>query len=190
VLLYSVSSLALTIIRVQLARGGLLKEVVGSAKASNLQLRSNFTTTPRHEAYEVALQQSSILRRPACLGERETDHLRTSPSVSLAPRRLTTAHKQMSATMTLTMSQAPDGGGTACPNCGIGLPHPSEIAPDAQKQIEDLQAQVRLLTQKATAAGTSFHQLLAVKNITCRQLTGGPTTKTRFNNSKHINNGV
>lgn len=32
----------------------------------------------------------------------------------------------------------------------------SEIAAEAQRQIEDLQAQVRLLTQKATAAGQSF----------------------------------
>jgi len=54
--------------------------------------------------------------------------------------------------MTLTMSQTPDGP-AACPNCGIGLPDHSAIATDAQKQIEDLQAQVRLLSQKATAAG-------------------------------------
>lgn len=54
--------------------------------------------------------------------------------------------------MTLTMSQGTDAPPTACPNCGIGLPHPSSTVPDAQKQIEDLQAQVRLLTQKATAA--------------------------------------
>lgn len=57
----------------------------------------------------------------------------------------------MSTTMTLTMS--PTDAGAACPNCGIDLPHTSSTTPDAQKQIEDLQAQVRLLTQKATAAG-------------------------------------
>jgi hypothetical protein len=64
----------------------------------------------------------------------------------------------MSTTMTLTMSEAPDGAHASCPNCGMGLPGPnhSEIAADAQKQIEDLQAQVRLLTQKATAAGSSL----------------------------------
>lgn len=59
----------------------------------------------------------------------------------------------MSTTMTLTMSQAPEQ--HACPNCGAGIPVHSERAADAQKQIEDLQAQVRLLTQKATSAGLS-----------------------------------
>ncbi|KAH6724174.1 putative rab guanine nucleotide exchange factor SEC2 [Leptodontidium sp. 2 PMI_412] len=58
----------------------------------------------------------------------------------------------MSTTMTLTMSQAQGASVSACPNCGIGLPDHSAIAEDAQKQIEDLQAQVRLLTQKATNA--------------------------------------
>lgn len=53
--------------------------------------------------------------------------------------------------MTLTMSQA-SAGASCCPNCGIGLPNTSDMAAEAQKQIEDLQAQVRLLTQKATAA--------------------------------------
>ncbi|KAF4637982.1 hypothetical protein G7Y89_g118 [Cudoniella acicularis] len=53
--------------------------------------------------------------------------------------------------MTLTMSQV-SAGGSCCPNCGIGLPSHSDMAAEAQKQIEDLQAQVRLLTQKATAA--------------------------------------
>lgn len=43
---------------------------------------------------------------------------------------------------------------TECPNCGIGLSTQSDIAA-AQRQIEDLQAQVRLLNQKATAAGLS-----------------------------------
>jgi predicted RNase H-like nuclease (RuvC/YqgF family) len=56
----------------------------------------------------------------------------------------------MSTAMTLTMSQAP--GVHACPNCGIGLPDHTDLASDAQKRIEDLEAQVRLLTAKATAA--------------------------------------
>ena len=61
----------------------------------------------------------------------------------------------MSTTMTLTMSQAPQRA-AACRNCGVGLPDHSDIAAEAQRQIEDLQAQVRLLTQKATAAGSSL----------------------------------
>ncbi|KFY28091.1 hypothetical protein V493_03097 [Pseudogymnoascus sp. VKM F-4281 (FW-2241)] len=41
----------------------------------------------------------------------------------------------------------------SCPNCGSGVSlGSSRLALDAQRQIEDLQAQVRLLTQKATAA--------------------------------------
>jgi hypothetical protein len=43
----------------------------------------------------------------------------------------------------------------SCPNCGSGVSlDSSRLALDAQRQIEDLQAQVRLLTQKATAAGS------------------------------------
>ncbi|KAL7625075.1 hypothetical protein AAE478_004289 [Parahypoxylon ruwenzoriense] len=44
---------------------------------------------------------------------------------------------------------------SCCPNCGHYLPSPADAQAallQAQKQIEDLQAQVRLLGQKATAA--------------------------------------
>ncbi|KAI0881054.1 uncharacterized protein GGS22DRAFT_173229 [Annulohypoxylon maeteangense] len=46
---------------------------------------------------------------------------------------------------------------SCCPNCGLSLPSPTNTDAqtallEAQKQIEDLQAQVRLLNQKATAA--------------------------------------
>jgi hypothetical protein len=51
----------------------------------------------------------------------------------------------------MTMAQ-PSGTEPSCPSCGIDLAnHPAAL--DAQKHIEELQAQVRLLTQKATAAG-------------------------------------
>lgn len=60
----------------------------------------------------------------------------------------------MATTATLTMAQQ-DVAEPACPNCGIGLSnHPAAL--DAQKQIEELQAQIRLLTEKATAAGSSL----------------------------------
>ena len=59
----------------------------------------------------------------------------------------------MSATMTMTLVQpAIDGPPAACPNCGAG-PETHIALAKAQRQIEDLQAQVRLLNQKATAAG-------------------------------------
>ncbi|KAI5865508.1 hypothetical protein GGS23DRAFT_595029 [Durotheca rogersii] len=54
------------------------------------------------------------------------------------------------ATSTTSLTTTP-----CCPNCGHYLPSPTEAQTallDAQKQIEDLQAQVRLLSQKATAA--------------------------------------
>ncbi|RDW88526.1 hypothetical protein BP6252_00558 [Coleophoma cylindrospora] len=51
-------------------------------------------------------------------------------------------------TIPITMTLAP----TACPNCGVGLPHTADMGAEAQRQIEDLQSQIRLLTQKATAA--------------------------------------
>ncbi|KAG9235893.1 hypothetical protein BJ875DRAFT_254311 [Amylocarpus encephaloides] len=58
----------------------------------------------------------------------------------------------MSTTVTLTMAQSREGAGSCCPNCGVGLPSHSHMAAEAQRQIEDLQAQVRLLNEKATAA--------------------------------------
>lgn len=63
----------------------------------------------------------------------------------------------MSTTVTLTMAQASSGGmhNTPCPSCGGDLN-------DAQRQIEDLKAQVRLLNQKAASAG-SFVFLIAFK---------------------------
>lgn len=58
----------------------------------------------------------------------------------------------MTASTTTTTTTA-----TCCPNCGLSLPLPTgsdaqAALLQAQKQIEDLQAQVRLLNQKATAA--------------------------------------
>ncbi|KAI0840030.1 hypothetical protein F5Y06DRAFT_263402 [Hypoxylon sp. FL0890] len=76
----------------------------------------------------------------------------------------------MSATMTMTyppisstqipiskMTTTTTTTTSCCPNCGLSLPLPTgsdaQVALlQAQKQIEDLQAQVRLLNQKATAA--------------------------------------
>lgn len=55
---------------------------------------------------------------------------------------------KMTATTTTTTT-------SCCPNCGLSLPPASDAQAallEAQKQIEDLQAQVRLLNQKAAAA--------------------------------------
>ncbi|KAI1659023.1 hypothetical protein F4813DRAFT_36451 [Daldinia decipiens] len=56
----------------------------------------------------------------------------------------------MTATSTSTSTTT-----SCCPNCGLSLPPASEAQTallQAQKHIEDLEAQVRLLNQKATAA--------------------------------------
>ncbi|KAH8801559.1 hypothetical protein F5884DRAFT_862252 [Xylogone sp. PMI_703] len=63
----------------------------------------------------------------------------------------------MTTTMTITESQASTVGTLSthpqCPHCGTDLPEiESESLLEAQRQIKDLQAQVRMLTQKATAA--------------------------------------
>lgn len=58
-------------------------------------------------------------------------------------------------TVTITMPAAHEGPHVACQNCGVEVlrEHEDTVPLEAQQQIEDLQAQVRLLTQKATAAG-------------------------------------
>ncbi|TVY71339.1 hypothetical protein LSUE1_G004443 [Lachnellula suecica] len=53
----------------------------------------------------------------------------------------------MSTTISLSMTQT-----SCCSQCGNPLPDHTSLAHDAQSQIDDLQAQVRLLNQKATAA--------------------------------------
>ncbi|KAI0852387.1 hypothetical protein F5Y00DRAFT_194770 [Daldinia vernicosa] len=61
----------------------------------------------------------------------------------------------ISNTMTATSTSTSTTTTSCCPNCGLSLPPASEAQIallQAQKQIEDLEAQVRLLNQKATAA--------------------------------------
>ncbi|KAI0166852.1 hypothetical protein GGR52DRAFT_555861 [Hypoxylon sp. FL1284] len=67
----------------------------------------------------------------------------TLPSITTAPMTKMTA---LTTTTTTT---------SCCPNCGLSLPAHADsqtALAQAQKQIDDLQAQVRLLSQKATAA--------------------------------------
>ncbi|XXG99760.1 hypothetical protein Hte_006101 [Hypoxylon texense] len=71
----------------------------------------------------------------------------TFPSIATAP--ISTPISKMTKITTTTTTTA------CCPNCGLGLPSHTDAQAallQAQKQIEDLQAQVRLLNQKATAA--------------------------------------
>jgi hypothetical protein len=64
--------------------------------------------------------------------------------------------RHMSTTMTLTMAPAASGDVSCCPNCGVGIASSSAMLSDAQRRIEDLEAQVRLLNQKCTSAGVLF----------------------------------
>lgn len=71
----------------------------------------------------------------------------TFPSIATAP--ISAPISKMTKITTTTTTTA------CCPNCGLGLPSHTDAQAallQAQKQIEDLQAQVRLLNQKATAA--------------------------------------
>jgi hypothetical protein len=120
---------------------------------------------------------------------KEQEH-QQQPRASL----MTIAHAPMSTTMTLTMAEAP--GMHACPNCGIGLPDHTDLASDAQKRIEDLEAQVRLLTAKATAAGTftplPSHITKPSQDNTAnkQQSTDGQTTKTRSSSLKRNSSSI
>lgn len=66
----------------------------------------------------------------------------------------------MSATMVMTAilpptMMTPESHTSSCPKCGFNQPldsNPSAVLQDAQRQISDLQAQVRLLNEKASAA--------------------------------------
>lgn len=60
-------------------------------------------------------------------------------------------NEHMSTTMTLTMAEG--SAVSACPNCSIGLPGSATMLEEAQKRIDDLEAQVKLLNAKCTSAG-------------------------------------
>ncbi|KAH0538414.1 hypothetical protein FGG08_005014 [Glutinoglossum americanum] len=66
---------------------------------------------------------------------------------------LTSASTLSSLSLATAPSPVP-AAGPQCPNCGIKLPHShhQDIPEDAQRRIEELEAQVKILTTKATAA--------------------------------------
>jgi hypothetical protein len=105
-------------------------------------------TTPHHQPPET---KHKTLRHYDTTLQQQRNWLAVGSLITTTPEQMSTT------TVTLTMAQA-DQAECTCPSCGISLPSPS-IALDAQKQIEDLQAQVRLLTQKATAAGKLLSSL-------------------------------
>ena len=74
----------------------------------------------------------------------------------MIPSRRNENNEHMSTTMTLTMVE--DSAASACPNCGIGLPGSSTMLEEAQKRIDDLEAQVKLLNAKCTSAGKTTYK--------------------------------
>ncbi|KAI1284800.1 hypothetical protein F5Y07DRAFT_14999 [Xylaria sp. FL0933] len=112
----------------------------------------------------------------------------------------------MAATMTMTLPTTTTPSTTTstslpinepcCPNCGLSLPSlasdPHKALLQAQRQIEDLQSQVRLLNQKATAAvdrwadyEDELSRLRAASTSTNSTTT--TSTKTNSNNNTHHN---
>ncbi|KAI0490541.1 hypothetical protein F4859DRAFT_11640 [Xylaria cf. heliscus] len=87
-----------------------------------------------------------------------------------------------------------------CPNCGLSLPAPSSephaALLQAQRQIEDLQSQVRLLNQKATAAVDRWADYedelsrLRAASTSTNATNTTPAKNKNNNNSNSINNTV
>ncbi|KAF2971806.1 hypothetical protein GQX73_g1691 [Xylaria multiplex] len=105
-------------------------------------------------------------------------------TTTIPPTTTTTTTTTTTATTLSTASEP------CCPNCGLSLPAPS---PDphaallqAQRQIEDLQAQVRLLNQKATAAvdrWADYEDELSRLRAASTSTNSTTTTSTKNNNS-------
>ncbi|KAF3069056.1 putative ribosomal protein l32 protein [Daldinia childiae] len=81
---------------------------------------------------------------------------------------------------------------SCCPNCGLSLPPASEAQIallQAQKQIEDLEAQVRLLNQKATAAVDRWadyeDELSRLRAASTTSVATNTTTTTSNNNNNN-----
>ncbi|KAI0536561.1 hypothetical protein GGR58DRAFT_383290 [Xylaria digitata] len=105
----------------------------------------------------------------------------TTMTMTLPPTTTTTT------TMATTLSAANE---PCCPNCGLSLPAPSSdphaALLQAQRQIEDLQAQVRLLNQKATAAvdrWADYEDELSRLRAASTSTNSTTTTSTKNNNS-------
>lgn len=85
-----------------------------------------------------------------------------------------------------------------CPNCGLSLPPPTSdphtALLQAQRQIEDLQAQVRLLNQKATAAADRWADYedelsrLRAASTSTNSTTATTSTRNNHNNNNHNTN--
>ncbi|KAI1365858.1 hypothetical protein F5Y08DRAFT_164688 [Xylaria arbuscula] len=82
-----------------------------------------------------------------------------------------------------------------CPNCGLSLPSPASdphiALLQARRQIEDLQAQVRLLNQKATAAADRWadyeDELSRLRAASTSTNSTNTTTSTKNNNNNNNN---
>ncbi|KAK5631027.1 hypothetical protein RRF57_006742 [Xylaria bambusicola] len=108
----------------------------------------------------------------------------------------------MATTMTMTLPTAASAttstvpaNGLCCPNCGLSLPSPTPDAHkallQAQRQIEDLQEQIRLLNQKATAAAdrwADYEDELSRLRAASTSTNSTTTTSTKNNSTNGTNN--
>ncbi|KAI0525471.1 hypothetical protein F5B22DRAFT_343140 [Xylaria bambusicola] len=108
----------------------------------------------------------------------------------------------MASTMTMTLPSAASATTSTlptnepyCPNCGRSLPSPTsdphKALLEAQRQIEDLQAQVRLLNQKATAAAdrwADYEDELSRLRAASTSTNSTTTTSTKNNSSSNGTN--
>ncbi|KAI1501089.1 hypothetical protein F5X99DRAFT_383830 [Biscogniauxia marginata] len=106
-------------------------------------------------------------------------------TMTVPPSKVPAESSIMSATTTTTSA--------CCPNCGLSLPpdftdsHAALL--QAQKQIEDLQAQVRLLNQKAAAAVDRWADYEdELSRLRAASTTSAATTATTNNTSSTTNN--
>ncbi|KAI1745951.1 hypothetical protein F4680DRAFT_4524 [Xylaria scruposa] len=107
----------------------------------------------------------------------------------------TTGTPTMTTTTATTILTAPTPEEQCCPNCGLTLPAPTSephaALLQAQQQIEALEAQVRLLSQKATAAvdrWADYEDELSRLRAASTSTNATTTTSTKNNSNTNNNN--
>ncbi|KAH0548297.1 hypothetical protein GP486_008004 [Trichoglossum hirsutum] len=90
---------------------------------------------------------------------------------------------------TLSSLSAAQTAASTCPNCGVKLSHSHQDIPeDAQRRIEELEAQVKILTTKATAAVDKLadyeDELQRLKTTQLSYLSSPPTASVPETNSR------
>ncbi|TRX87918.1 hypothetical protein FHL15_011176 [Xylaria flabelliformis] len=114
-------------------------------------------------------------------------------TMTLPPTTTTPKTTGTTGTTTTTLT-APTPEQQCCPNCGLTLPAPTSephaALLQAQRQIEDLESQVRLLSQKATAAVDRWADYEdELSRLRAASTSTNATTTTSTKNNSNTNNG-